>query len=236
MNLFSHWGREYSFNGPSIPNTARKNDVGDPRFPGPISHSQALPVVREDSISPSVVRLPFSRCPFAIVRSVVERIVLAFKCVTGAWAFTHVLKKVFKRLKPTSANGDAATTPPLIPREIWIVATLFHIAPCNILGCLFISDRTSVCSLHATQPMNSVSYLMACITAIRSFSEAVYIHVPFSATVAKAKVITRTIVMFLPGRAEHCPESKSITSFWDQFWNCGHEFDCSITGWFVYPR
>lgn len=76
---------------------------------GPLRQREGLAVMGHEMIISPVILLFFLSRPTAIARFVITAVLSAINGVLGSRSFAHVSKKVFKRVKPTLADGNTAS-------------------------------------------------------------------------------------------------------------------------------
>lgn len=127
-------GREYIFMRPSLGKTPSKSAVRDSESAGPFSEAVRFAVVCQHSRFAGVLRLFQFRCPAAVAFFVVA---IAIKSVNRSLRkrlWSHVLKEVDKRIKPSIANRDALSTIEMVIGAVGLVASSLHFLPRRVLG------------------------------------------------------------------------------------------------------
>lgn len=103
------------------------------RYTRPFCNSMADAINRKNDVRTSVVVL-FKLCgPSNISRFVVSIVVDAIKRVISRWSDSHVFKEGSKRVIPTFADLDTASTVVVVDSKRRIVTPTSHVYPCVIL-------------------------------------------------------------------------------------------------------
>jgi len=100
----------------------------------PLANAQSLSIKSDEAISPCVVALLKPGSPLTICWFVTKIVVEALNRMFRSWALPHVLKEVFKAVKPAVAYCDA--TPSVIMPAItcWPAASIYHSSPDQEFG------------------------------------------------------------------------------------------------------
>ncbi len=111
--------------------TTVKYILVESKFIRPLSYGKSLSLISQQSIRPRVVVLFRWSCPDAIFRCVTQIIILSFKRMICR-SFTHISKKVFKRLLPAVTDSNSACAVIGKRSRLWIMATRNHTGPSPI--------------------------------------------------------------------------------------------------------
>lgn len=115
--------------GPSSLESSSYRSVAHSNSSTPFSYSQSF-FVKRKKLRVSSVTTIFSRSnPSTILRGVIPVVVDAVNLMFGARSFTHVCKKVFKRITPSFTNPDSSLSIIFVTLTVFIVAPSFHAVP-----------------------------------------------------------------------------------------------------------
>lgn len=129
-----------SFDRPSRSDSCADGDVGNSGLFCPLGDVKRYPIKPKMHVVPEVISL-FSGCsPVAVFWRVRAAVISAVNAVhrLATWvlsvrSISHVSKKVFKGVNPTTAHDNAPTAIQMIVRYIWVTATACHRRPRSIL-------------------------------------------------------------------------------------------------------
>jgi len=105
----------------------------DAKMFAPFGHTHRFAVKSQQAIASGVPALLLWRCPAAVGSFVVAVVINAINAVLRARPRTHVLTKRSKRLSPTVADDNAASTVVGIACMGFRMASFAHVLPCEIL-------------------------------------------------------------------------------------------------------
>lgn len=72
------------------------------------------------------------------------RLVFSIDRMNVAWTFSHVFKKVLKRLKPSSANSNASCAIQVVILVVLVVASTLNVLPALVLWRPTVADATTM--------------------------------------------------------------------------------------------
>lgn len=117
--------------------------MSDAKLSSPFNEVQRLPVIRQESVTASVVCLLNTRGPSHIARFIVAVLVRVAVKAHSIGTFAHVVKERLKVVFPIWTNGHASLAIPLIEGTAFVKASLLHPRP-NIIfpraSCLAVFD------------------------------------------------------------------------------------------------
>ncbi len=119
-----------------------KCGVGNSRPASPLSEAVSFPVVCNDKRLLLILALNFLCGPSAILRGIRSIVISAIQCETVK-ARTHIRQECFKRIHPSLAHGNSATSISFKVLMIWLAAAVSRTFP----RVIFSGARLSVCPI-----------------------------------------------------------------------------------------
>ena len=193
---------------PASRKSRQDNAVFEASYPGPFSKRCDAPVVGNQAVVPLVVGLLNARCPAAIIWTIVAIVIFAVNLVLWRWSFAHVSKKIRKRLTPTLAHFNAATSVIFVLAIAFVVTAIQHIGPqvefrgrslavLEVSSCARFASQASTTFLRTTGQPASNSF---CLLSAIALAQPVPVAICFSC------------------QREHCQPAKALPSKRD---SCG---------------
>lgn len=128
--------REDSVNRPVQFQSVFNDVTPDAEFSHPLHNRLRASVPRQSVIRPFVIALLTACGPHAVITAIAARIVATFKCVLRRWSGLHFVGE-YREVKPARvfyADAAAAVIFPIFVAGIG--ATIDHVTPYFVLGCL----------------------------------------------------------------------------------------------------
>lgn len=150
-------GGKYLFDRPSLGKSRSESAMRNTESTRPFSQSVSFSVVSQESCFSGILSLLQVSCPFAIrwpafcntflalSARIISVIVDAFNAVFCGRLFTHIGQELRKRVTPVFAYANPATTMPVIPSVILVVAPSLHFFPGTVFSRLV--PATGACAV-----------------------------------------------------------------------------------------
>jgi len=120
------WLGEDFINRKSIPNSTEDCAVFYAGLSAPLSNSQSFAHVSKFMVISFIIGLLSRRSPLAVFRTIVAIIVNALDSMSFTRLFSHVGKKVFKRIEPTLTYGYTSFMVQMRHCMIFVITPFFH--------------------------------------------------------------------------------------------------------------
>jgi len=143
------FGRKHIFKWPPFSKSRSESAMRYSELARPLSEAVSFSVVGQHSGFTGVLRLLFLGCPAAVALFVVAVARNPINRCFWEWLWSHVVKEVDKRIKPSLAYGNAFPAIKMIVWIVWTVAASLHFFP----GCVLsrIAHSPSVRTMATTR-------------------------------------------------------------------------------------